>query len=227
MNHRLRATLAGAHRRVFAVAALLLLTACSGNPFAGRGDTHDTADAAPKETPRSDFGSTIDDLSVLAAGSPVAWRAVPIGGAGAEFAAFRTSRTNVEPDVSLRVVTAEGRIDTVAGRIGRRWIDERQHDRYFGELSALFGRAVNGRVRDFDLDRWVENVHLSNRLTRRGAWSFVTDEMDGMTLSYVLTDGFQAFVATVDPDCADQVSKGPEVWYFGPTAETCGGVVPR
>lgn len=210
------------------VTVLLALGACAqlffDNPFSG---APDTATAAPKEPPRADFGSTIAGLDGAAAASLVAWRAEPKGDGLIEYAAFRADRSQRVPAATLRVNGPGDRVDTVAARISRQWIDEGQYERYFRELSALFGQALNGRAGDFDLDRWVRNVHLSNGLVSRGAWSFATIEADGVTVSYVLSEGIQAFVATVNPECAADVEKGPEVWRFGPSAGICGGVFPQ
>jgi hypothetical protein len=133
----------------------------------------------------------------------------------------------VEDNRVFAVSAHGGQVDTVTGRIGRRWIDERQYERFYGELTAFFDHALQGRPRDFELDRWVENIHLSNRLERRGSWAFATEAESGVLVSYVLTDGALAFVATADPECAVQIAKGPEVWRFGLPDGICGGVFPR
>lgn len=213
------------------VAALFLLTACAELPFGVSADKpaekSGTEAATPRPSPRADFGVTIDGLNEYAAGRDVSWEVTPAGAARAEYVAVSPIGGSAQNAVTVSVSVRDGRVGTITGRIGRRWIDERQYDRFYGELTAFFDHALAGRTRDFALDRWVENIHLSNGLERRRGWSFATATEDGVVVSYVLTDGDLAFVATADPACAAEVLKGPEVWRFGPPDGICGGVFPR
>ena len=216
-------------------AALLMLSACAELPFGMSSDKpadrtpekNGTEAATPRPSPRADLGVTIEGLNTYAAGRDVSWEVTWAGGARAEYVAVSPIGGSAQNALTVAVSAQAGQVDTITGRIGRRWIDERQYERFYGELSAFFDHALQGRTRDFALDRWVENIHLSNRLERRGAWAFATETQTGVVISYVLTDGDLAFVATVDPDCAAQVTKGPEVWRFGPPDGICGGVFPR
>ena len=216
-------------------AALLILTACAELPFGislekpqdRTQERSNTEAATPRPSPRGDLGVTIDGLNKYAAGRDVSWEVTPAGAARAEYVAVSPIGGSAQNAVTVSVSARDGRVDTITGRIGRRWIDERQYDRFYGELTAFFDHALAGRTRDFALDRWVENIHLSNGLERRGSWSFATATQDDVVVSYVLTDGDLAFVATADPACAADVVKGPEVWRFGPPDGICGGVFPR
>lgn len=186
-----------------------------------------TAAAVPKPSPRTDFGITIESLSDYAAGRDVSWEVTQAGPRRAEYVAVSPIGGGAQNALTVAVSARDGQVDTITGRIGRRWIDERQYERFYGELAGFFDHVLQRRARDFALDRWVENIHLSNRLEPRGAWSFATEARSGVQLSYVLTDGDLAFVATVSPDCAAEVASGPETWRFGPPDGICGGVFPR
>ncbi len=215
--------------------ALLLLSACAELPFGL--STVKTADrtpepsgtetATPRTSPRADFGVTIDGLSAYAAGRDVTWEVTQAGPQRAEYVAVSPIGGGAQNALTVSVSGSAGQVDTISGRIGRRWIDERQYERFYGELTGFFDHVLQRRARDFALDSWVENIHLSNRLEQPGSWSFATESQTGVLISYVLTDGDLAFVATVDPECAVQVAKGPEVWRFGPPDGICGGVFPR
>ncbi len=211
--------------------AALLLTACAELPFGVSTEKPEepigTEAATPRPSPRADLGVTIDQLNTYAAGRDVSWEVTWAGGARAEYVAVSPIGGSAQNALTIAVSARDGQVATITGRIGRRWIDARQYDRFYGELTSFFDHALAGRTRDFALDRWVENIHLSNRLTRRGAWSFVTDREEDVVVSYVLTDGDLAFVATANPKCATEVVKGPEVWRFGPPEGICGGVFPR
>ncbi|MBT6308682.1 MAG: hypothetical protein HOJ20_02520 [Rhodospirillaceae bacterium] len=212
-------------------AALLILSACANLPFGISTETtaerNGTEAATPRPTPRADFGVTIDGLGAYASGRDVTWEVTRTGPRRADYVAASPIGGGEQNALVVSVSAGDGWVDTITGRIGRRWIDERQYERFYGELTGFFDHVMQHRPRDFALDRWVENIHLSNRLERRGAWAFATETQTGVVISYVLTDGDLAFVATVDPDCAAQVTKGPEVWRFGPPDGICGGVFPR
>ena len=218
-------------RLVLPVTALLILSACAELPFGISTDKtaarNGTEAATPRPSPRADFGVTIGELNGYTSGRDVSWEVTPAGAARAEYVAVSPIGGSAQNAVTVSVSVRDGRVGTITGRIGRRWIDERQYDRFYGELTAFFDHALAGRTRAFALDRWVENIHLSNGLERRGSWSFATATEDGVVVSYVLTEGDLAFVATADPACAADVVKGPEVWRFGPPDGICGGVFPR
>lgn len=213
------------------VAALLILSACAELPFGisleKPADKNSTEAAIPRPSPRADLGVTIDGLSAYASGRELTWEVTQNGPGRAEYVAARPIGGGEQRALTVSVSASAGQVDTITARIGRRWIDERQYERFYGELTAFFDHALQGRTRDFELDRWVENIHLSNRLERRGSWAFATETESGVLVSYVLTDGDLAFVATADPECAVQIAKGPEVWRFGPPDGICGGVFPR
>lgn len=209
------------------IAALLILSACAELPFGNLLDRNGTAAATPRPSPRVDFGVTIDGLSDYAADRDVTWEVTQAGPQRAEYVAVSPIGGGAQNALTVSVSARDGQVDTITGRIGRRWIDERQYERFYGELTGFFDHALQGRTRDFALDSWVENIHLSNRLEQRGSWAFATETQTGVVVSYVLTDGDLAFVATVDPECAVQVAKGPEVWRFGPPDGICGGVFPH
>lgn len=216
-------------------AALLILTGCAELPFGiptDKPEAHTTKSvgtetATPRPSPRVGLGITVDALSAYAAGRELAWMARPLGARSVEYSAARPIGGGGQPGVTVSVAETAGQVDTVTGRIGRRWVDARQYDRFYGELTAFFDHALARRTRDFELDRWVRNIHLSNRLERRGDWSFATRAEDGVVISYVVTDWDLSFVATADADCAAEIGKGPEVWRFGPPDGICGGVFPR
>ncbi len=211
--------------------AALLLSACAELSFEVLSDKpaakNGTEAATPRPSPRADFGVSIEELNEYAAGRDVSWEVSWAGGARAEYVAVSPIGGSARNALTVAVSARDGQVAKITGRIGRRWIDERQYNRFYGELSSFFDHALAGRTRDFALDRWVENIHLSNRLAPRGAWSFVTEREEDVVVSYVLTDGDLAFVATADPNCAAEVEKGPEVWRFGPPEGICGGVFPR
>lgn len=216
-------------------AALLVLSACTElgleNPFDRtadpEADRNGTEAATPRPSPRTDLGVTIDGLNAYTAGRDMTWAVTRTGRGRAEYIAGPPIGGDEQPAVTVSVSALEGQVDTITGRIGRRWADERQYERFYGELTAFFDHALQGRTRDFELDRWVQNIHLSNRLERRGAWAHATESEESVLVSYVLTDSDLAFVATADPECAAQIAKGPEVWRFGPPEGICGGVFPR
>ena len=212
---------------VISIAALLMLTACTDLLFENPFDRNGTEAATPRPSPRADLGVTIDELSAYASGRDVNWEVTRTGPGHAEYVAERPIGGGEQSAVTVSVSALNGQVDTITGRIGRRWTDERQYERFYGELTAFFDHALQGRTRDFALDRWAENIHLSNRLERRGAWAFVTETESDVVVSYVLTDGDLAFVATAEPECAAQIARGPEVWRFGPPDGICGGVFPR
>lgn len=212
-------------------ATLLLLTACAELPLGisaeKTAERNGTEAATPRPSPRADLGVTIEGLNAYAAGRDVSWEVSWAGGARAEYVAVSLIGGSAQNALTIAVSARGDHVETITGRIGRRWIDARQYERFYGELTGFFDHVLQGRTRDFALDRWVENIHLSNRLTRRGAWAFATETEEDVVLSYVLTDGDLAFVATADPECAEEVLKGPEVWLFGPPDGICGGVFPR
>jgi hypothetical protein len=215
-----------------AVAAVVLLAGCAELPFGisteKTAERNGTAAATPKPSPRVDFGVTIDALSAYAAGRNMTWEVTQAGSQRAEYVAVSPIGGGAQNALTVSVSARDKQVDTITGRIGRRWIDERQYELFYGELTGFFDYALQRRTRDFALDSWVENIHLSNRLERRGDWAFVTQtQPTSVVVSYVLTYGDLAFVATVDPECAAQVAKGPEVWRFGPPEGICGGVFPR
>ena len=164
---------------------------------------------------------------MYAAGRDVSWDVTQAASGRAEYVAVSPIGGGAQNALTVSVSARDGEVDTITGRIGRRWIDERQYERFYGELTGFFDHVLQRRARDFALDSWVENIHLSNGLERRGSWAFATETQTGVVVSYVLTDGDLAFVATVDPECAAQVAKGPETWRFGPPDGICGGVFPR
>jgi len=169
------------------VAALLVLSACAELPFGisshKPADTNSTEAATPRPSPRADLGVTIDSLSAYASGRELTWEVTQNGPARAEYFAARPIGGGEQRAVTVSVSAHGGQVDTVTGRIGRRWIDERQYERFYGELTAFFDHALQGRTRDFELDRWVENIHLSNRLERRGSWAFATEAESGVLVS--------------------------------------------
>lgn len=221
----------GNRSRIGVVGALLILSACTELPLGisteKTVESNGTEAAMPRPSPRSDLGVTIEGLNAYAAGRDVSWEVTWAGGARAEYVAVSPIGGGEQNALTVSVSGSNGQVDTITARIGRRWIDERQYERFYGELTSFFDHALQRRARDFALDRWVENIHLSNRLEQRGAWAFATETQTGVLVSYVLTDGDLAFVATVDPECAAQVAKGPEVWRFGPPGGICGGVFPH
>lgn len=162
-----------------------------------------------------DFGITIDGLSAYASGRDVTWEVTLAGPQRAEYVAVSPIGGGAQNALTVSVSARDKQVDTITGRIERRWIDECQYERFHGELTGFFDHALQRRTRDFALDSWVENIHLSNRLEQRGSWSFVTESQTGVVVSYVLTDGDLAFVATVARNVQHRSQKSPKCGVSG------------
>ncbi|MGB0570751.1 MAG: hypothetical protein ACPGQM_01595 [Alphaproteobacteria bacterium] len=110
--------------------AALLLSACAELPFEVFSDKptekNGTEAAAPRPSPRADFGVTIEGLNAYAAGRDVSWEVTWAGSARAEYVAVSTIGGSAQNTLTISVSARDGQVAMITGRIGRRWIDERQ-----------------------------------------------------------------------------------------------------